>query len=71
MVRPDGSDINSIGMNMLRMTNRFSWDETVTRGVFEKLYVATKYPIIIVDLFPQGNRRERVFLLPCRGQHQL
>jgi len=50
MVRPDGSDINSIGMNMLRMTNRFSWDETVTRGVFEKLYVATKYPIIIIDL---------------------
>ena len=50
LVKPDGTVITSVGANQLRYHLRLSWDETVTRGAFDKYYVHTKYPIIDLDL---------------------
>ena len=50
LVRPDGTLEDSFSANQLHFTGRFSWDETVHRGVFEKTYIFTRYPVISVDL---------------------
>ena len=54
--RPDGSlgrdtiAINSIGSNNVHFEARFSKNETVDRGVFNKSYLHTKFPVVILDL---------------------
>jgi len=50
LLRQDGTVVNSVGANQLHYTARFSWDETTTRGVFDKYYVHTKYPILTFDI---------------------
>ncbi len=50
MVRPDGTPVNSVGSNQAHLQLRFSWDETVTRGVFVKSYLHSKYPVLTFDL---------------------
>lgn len=50
MVRPDGTNVNSVGCNQGHLQLRFSWNETVTRGVFVKSYLYSKYPILTFDL---------------------
>lgn len=49
MITPKNEHIHSITANQARMSLRFSWDETVTRGVFVKKYVHTKYPVVTFD----------------------
>ena len=46
----DGTPVNSVGANKLHLTTRLSWDETLTRGVFDKYYVYTDHPIVTLDL---------------------
>lgn len=48
--KQDGTEVFSVGANQLHYSARFSWDETTTRGVFDKYYVHTKYPIVTIDL---------------------
>ena len=48
--RQDGTPVTSVGANQLHYSARFSWDETTTRGVFDKYYVHTKYPVITFDI---------------------
>ena len=50
LVRPDGTLADSFSANQFHLNARFSWDERVNRGVFEKTYIFTRYPIISVDL---------------------
>ncbi|MBP5228529.1 MAG: carboxypeptidase-like regulatory domain-containing protein [Bacteroidales bacterium] len=50
MFTPDSVHVTSVASNQLHYTARFSWDETVTRGTFDKLYVLTHYPVITLDL---------------------
>ena len=50
LIRPDGSVAPSFSVNQFHWTGRFSWDERVNRGVFEKAYIFTRYPILSVDL---------------------
>ena len=53
MLRRDGNDtshVNSVGANDLHFTARFSKDETVTRGTFNKSYLHSDYPIVTIDL---------------------
>lgn len=50
MVTSDGRMFNSVGYNQLRFSSRFSWDEIVTRGVFDKHYVYSPYPVVSIDL---------------------
>ena len=50
LIRPDGSMADSFSANQIHWTGRFSWDERVNRGVFEKNYIFTRYPIITLDL---------------------
>ena len=56
MIRPDGELVQSVAATILRYRARFSWDETVTRGTFEKSYVHTKYPYLTFDIMasPKG-----------------
>lgn len=49
MITPKGEYIHDITSNQAHLSLRFSWDETVTRGVFIKKYVHTKYPVITFD----------------------
>ena len=49
-IRPDGSQAGSFSVNQIHWTGRFSWDERFNRGVFDKSYIFTRYPIITVDL---------------------
>ena len=48
--RPDGTTAESFSVNQIHWTGRFSWDERINRGVFDKAYIFTRYPIICVDL---------------------
>ena len=50
LIRPDGTFADSFSANQFHLNARFSWDERVNRGVFEKTYIFTRYPIISVDL---------------------
>ena len=50
LVRPDGTDAASCSVNQVHWTGRFSWDERINRGVFDKAYIFTRYPIVSVDL---------------------
>ena len=47
---PDGTEAGSFSTNQIHWTGRFSWDERINRGVFDKAYIFTRYPIISVDL---------------------
>ena len=49
MVSPDGDVFNSVGYNQAHMQLRFSKDEIVTRGTFEKHYMYSKYPVVTLD----------------------
>lgn len=50
LVRPDGTLAASCSVNQIHWTGRFSWDERINRGVFDKAYIFTRYPIVSVDL---------------------
>lgn len=51
MFTPDSLHISSIAANQLHFTARFSWNEIVTRGTFDKQFLASDFPVITVDLF--------------------
>jgi len=53
MITPQGDPIKSVGTNQLRYTARFSWDEIVTRGPFERYFMYSDYPIITLNM--QGS----------------
>lgn len=46
----DTVSVNSIGSNNIRFTARFSKDETVSRGTFNKTYIHSDYPVVTLDL---------------------
>lgn len=50
MVSKDGFVFNSVGYNQAHLQMRFSKEEIVTRGVFDKHYVYSKYPTATIDL---------------------
>lgn len=50
MVSSDGKIFNSVGYNQAHLQLRFSKDEIVTRGVFDKYYMYSKYPVVALDL---------------------
>ena len=50
LIRPDGTAADSFSANQIHWTGRFSWDERINRGVFDKAYIFTRYPIVTVDL---------------------
>lgn len=50
MFTPDSSLLKSVAANQIHYTARFSWQESVTRGAFDKYYLHTNYPIITIDL---------------------
>lgn len=50
MVHRDGSLYNSVGYNQAHLRLRLSKDQIVTRGLFEKSYVYTKYPVVTFDI---------------------
>ena len=50
LIRPDGTMAESFSANQVHWTGRFSWDERINRGVFDKAYIFTRYPIVSVDL---------------------
>ena len=50
LIRPDGTAADSFSVNQIHWTGRFSWEERVTRGFFDKVYIFTRYPVVTVDL---------------------
>lgn len=47
---PDSSAVQSVAQNELFGQLRFSWEETVNRGQYKKLYVFSKYPVLTFRL---------------------
>ena len=50
LIRPDGTVDASFSTNQLQWSGRFSWDERVNRGFFDKAYLFTRYPVVCIDL---------------------
>ena len=50
LVRPDGTQPGSFSVNQIHWNGRFSWEERIHRGVFDKAYIFTRFPIVSVDL---------------------
>lgn len=50
MIDWDGNVIPSVAENELRLTGRFSWEETVNRGFYTKSYIHSDYPIVTLNL---------------------
>ena len=48
--RPDGTLDASFSTNQLQWSGRFSWDERVNRGFFDKAYIFTRYPVVSIDI---------------------
>ena len=67
MIATDGWVFNSVGYNQAHLQMRFSKDEIVTRGVFEKDYFYTAYPVVTLDLIGSMNgigKNEYTFFRP-------
>ncbi len=72
MLSPDGVQFNSAGYNQAHLQLRFSKDEIVTRGAFEKYYVYSKYPIVTLDLIGSVKgigRNEYSYFRPELSMH--
>ena len=50
LIRADGTIDKSFTTNQLQWSGRFSWEERVNRGFFDKSYIFTRYPVITVNL---------------------
>ena len=50
MVSPEGTSFDSVGYDQALLQLRFSKDEIVTRGVFDKHYVFSDYPVVTVNM---------------------
>ena len=46
----DSSLVRSVSAHQLHYTARFSWQERINRGYFDKAHIFTKYPVIGIDL---------------------
>ena len=67
MLRPDGTEFESVAFDQALLQLRFSKDEIVTRGVFDKHYVFSSYPVVTINLAAamQGvGRNEYTFFRP-------
>lgn len=51
MFKPNSLSQKSVSFNQIHYKARFSWQEVVARGTFEKSHFATDYPIVTVNLF--------------------
>ena len=50
MIKPDGTPVSAFYSPSAKMVWRFSWDETVQRGHFQKRYLYSSYPILTLSL---------------------
>ncbi|MBR4756361.1 MAG: carboxypeptidase-like regulatory domain-containing protein [Bacteroidales bacterium] len=50
MLYPDGTSYTSVGYDQALLQLRFSKDEIVTRGVFDKHYVFSNYPVLTINM---------------------
>ena len=50
MFTPDSIHVTNVAASQLHYSARFSWQETVTRGTFNKVFVYTKYPVLTMDV---------------------
>ncbi len=48
---PRGIHLNSVSINQLHYTARFSWSERINRGYFDKAHIFTRYPVVLLDLY--------------------
>lgn len=50
MIAPDGSAVSGVSMNEMHLIGRFSKRETASRGIYNKTYIYSDYPIVTIDL---------------------
>ena len=51
LITPRGLNLKSVSINQLHYTARFSWQERINRGYFDKARIYTRYPVVLVDLY--------------------
>ncbi|MBR1926918.1 MAG: carboxypeptidase-like regulatory domain-containing protein [Bacteroidales bacterium] len=75
MVRPDGSSPGSVNIDQALMQLRFSKDEIITRGVFDRHFVFSSYPVVTLNMTAAMKglgRNEYTFFRPeMRVQYTL
>lgn len=67
MIRRDGTSYHSVSYDQALLQLRFSKDEIVTRGVFDKHYMFSAYPVVTINMAAamQGvGRNEYTFFRP-------
>ena len=65
MYTPDGEKWNSVSANRVHLQARFSWQETFTRGYFEKTNYYSKFPVLTFDVIAAARgitKRDYAFL---------
>lgn len=50
LISSDGTLLKSVTANQINYAARFSWDETVSRGIFKKNYLYSPYPVLTAHL---------------------
>ncbi|MCQ2147634.1 MAG: DUF5686 and carboxypeptidase regulatory-like domain-containing protein [Bacteroidales bacterium] len=62
MFTPSGDPVKAIQAREMSGSLRFSWDEMITRGSFEKQYLYSDYPIITLSLSGSFDSKKKEFL---------
>lgn len=50
LITPAGEPVKSVATNELHLISRISWSETASRGIYEKTYIRSDYPVFTIDL---------------------
>ena len=67
MIRPDGTSLGSVGIDQALLQLRFSKDEIITRGVFDRHFVFSSYPVVTFNFaaaMKDLGRNEYTFFRP-------
>lgn len=64
MFTPTGDPVKAIQTRELSGSLRFSWNEMITRGSFEKQYLYSDYPIITLSLAGAFDSKKKEYMFP-------
>lgn len=64
MVRPDGIPIARIDVDQVRYQARLSWEEAVSRGVFDLYVYPTRYPVLTLEMNAGRSTGNHFFFRP-------
>ena len=64
MTRPDGTPVNHFDVDQIQYQARLSWEEAVSRGVFDLYVFPTRFPILTLQVGAGRSDGSHFFLRP-------